>query len=187
MKHRIILGRMGWPRSIVTVACDTCGTPIQREPNQLKRATHSFCGRQCRALFLTQLTGASSPSWKGGRVQGPGPYLRIKVGRQHPMADRSGYVLEHRMVMSNHLGRPLGTDEHVHHINHDPGDNRIENLRVFQGNGAHRRCHQAGRAKRTCWCGRPHEARGLCTIHYAKQRRAASLLPNMHRPRSTVS
>lgn len=39
-------------------------------------------------------------------------------------------VLVHRELMEQHLGRSLGPDEHVHHINENPADNRIENLEI---------------------------------------------------------
>ncbi len=35
-----------------------------------------------------------------------------------------------RVIMEQILGRPLQTDEHVHHINGNPQDDRPENLRV---------------------------------------------------------
>jgi len=39
--------------------------------------------------------------------------------------------LQHRVVMEDHLGRSLRSDAHVHHINEDKSDNRVENLSVM--------------------------------------------------------
>jgi HNH endonuclease len=47
---------------------------------------------------------------------------------------------EHRQIMESHLGRPLTSEETVHHINHNPLDNRIENLRVMT-RAEHTRLH----------------------------------------------
>lgn len=49
----------------------------------------------------------------------------------HPNAYRNGRVLEHHVVMSEILGRPLRKGESVHHLNGVRDDNRPENLELW--------------------------------------------------------
>lgn len=56
----------------------------------------------------------------------------VKLNRpDHPLADRSGFVFEHRQVAFD--AGLIGADAnvHVHHKNHDKQDNRLENLEVL--------------------------------------------------------
>jgi hypothetical protein len=48
--------------------------------------------------------------------------------------------LLHRHLAEQKLGRPLSPDEHVHHGNEKPLDNRVDNLHVLSASD-HRRLH----------------------------------------------
>lgn len=50
-------------------------------------------------------------------------------------------IYQHRLVMQEHLGRELLDTEVVHHINHDPSDNRIENLELIVSHSEHMKQH----------------------------------------------
>lgn len=81
--------------------------------------------------------------WKGGLDQG---YRKVFAGKGHPMANGAGYVLEHRLVMAQHLGRMLTSDEVIHHKNGIRDDNRLENLELTD-HSSHARSHSLGRDK----------------------------------------
>jgi hypothetical protein len=89
-------------------------------------------------------SGADHPHWKGGILDFDG-YNAELVSKSDPMycmANSMGYVMQHRLVMARHLGRPLEKNETVHHINGIRKDNRIENLQLRHGKHGVNQCYE---------------------------------------------
>lgn len=82
--------------------------------------------------------GEDAARWKGGRRKTHG-YVRV-YAPNHPNCTQDGYVMEHRLVMEQHLNRLLADDEEIHHKNHVRDDNRIENLEILS-HQQHRALH----------------------------------------------
>lgn len=80
--------------------------------------------------------GKNHPHYKGGRNINNQGYVNILMEIKDPlylMKNKSGYVMEHRYIMAQKLGRILKLSEHVHHLNGNKQDNRIENLVLIDG------------------------------------------------------
>ncbi len=77
--------------------------------------------------------GRRSYHWKGGKIKDKNGYVLIWQP-EYPNTKSGGYVHEHRLVMSEHLGRPLESYEFIHHKNAIKDDNRIENLELLTQN-----------------------------------------------------
>lgn len=87
-------------------------------------------------------TGAKHGQWRGGRIltgsaRSPREYVLQLLPEDSPFLSMCTgprrYVLEHRLVMARHLGRPLGRHETVHHIDGDSQNNELSNLQLRQG------------------------------------------------------
>jgi hypothetical protein len=91
-----------------------------------------------------KMSGSNNPAWKGGVTlrNRHGSYAAVKYVRcpteYIAMARTDGYVMEHRIIVACILGRTLLRTEVVHHMNHDPTDNRQENLALFSSNKDHK-------------------------------------------------
>ena len=151
----------------------------------------SACGYEPYKPYLSELAkrnrdlairGRRSPNYKGGRIKDKFGYIQIWMP-EHPNAKLGGYVHEHRLIMSQHIGRPLNPNEYVHHKNGITIDDRIENFEKLKI-GQHHSDHKKGKnnpmfgkvgnfRQRHCdWpdCPRPHYGNGFCESHNKKMK-----------------
>jgi len=106
--------------------CEYCGGKFP-----VYKGSTRFCSVSCSNAFIgIGEDGERNPAWKGGVQTANRGYVKIRIVG-HPTADESGYILEHRYVMEQTLGRSLGPGEHVHHKNGKRNDNRPENLELW--------------------------------------------------------
>ncbi len=120
----------------VRTACPDCG----KERWVIRRYATKRC--QSCATVARKLIGDQNPRWKGGVRQGEDGYRYMTVYEDHPFIEMASKVFvhgkcryciaEHRLVMAQHLGRPLLPWELVHHLNDPKDDNRIENLELLK-------------------------------------------------------
>lgn len=98
---------------------------------ETKAIAHGLCQKHYSAwrAFLDAERTPEHRSKRGDSVDKSG-YVS-KYVPEHPNASVSGIVLEHRLVMEQHIGRLLEPHENVHHKNGDRKDNRIENLELW--------------------------------------------------------
>ncbi len=117
-------------------ACVDCGEERWVADYWTKKPNYTGCCLSCVLRRINEKAGPGSlnPNWKGGRQKGKDGYIKVWIAPDdffRPMADKKGYVLEHRLVMAKHLNRCLLPWEIVHHKNGIKDDNRLENLQLL--------------------------------------------------------
>ena len=79
-------------------------------------------------LPLTAPLGTQKKRKIGDKVKNTNGYMEVKIINTE---GNTAWVVEHRLVMEKHLGRPLNSKEEVHHRNAVRHDNRLENLQLW--------------------------------------------------------
>lgn len=126
------IGYKGYGYKYIWHPCVDCGKKrwvklVRNAPVRLR--CHSCANRYNRL-------GTNNSCWRGGRHKIHDGYVMVYLLPDdffRPMANKQGYVLEHRLIMATHLGRNLHPWEIVHHRNgmlNDKGekDNTLSNL-----------------------------------------------------------
>jgi Homeodomain-like domain/HNH endonuclease len=129
------------------------GVSFQKIADRIGRS-HSFVSRIVKKFNIqkSQRMGPDSTGWRGGVYKDSGGYMREWVPLDDPlrvMSLSTGHVLQHRLVMARHLGRPLMRNETIHHIDGDKTNNILSNLQLRHGkHGKHevRYCEDCGSA-----------------------------------------
>lgn len=116
--------------------CKVCGKAFQ----VLKHHPRKTCSKKCHDRLLVENCSKMRPHgnryertiWPQGYVSLGISFLSEEDQKLARAMSRDGRrILEHRLVMAKHLGRPLERKDYVHHLNGNPADNRIENLSIL--------------------------------------------------------
>ncbi len=115
----------------VPVTCGLCKeTRIVKQVTGLMKAGRGICWKCSKEHLL-------GSQYKDGKVKRFGYiylwYKHLTKEEQinyKDMITKSGYILEHRLVMARKLNRSLSRQDIVHHLNGIKNDNRPENLEL---------------------------------------------------------
>lgn len=148
-------------RRQVKKTCPECGQVFEVPQSHKDRRT--YCSYKCRDTSPERLrkaalarAGDKNPMWKQGFHTRRDGYVYELAPLDHHFRSPNGYVLQHRLVMerylvehepsSSHLvsidgGLYLRPELHVHHIDEDKANNRLENL-ICVSAADHRKLHR---------------------------------------------
>lgn len=111
--------------------CKNCGST----ENIITYKYSKFLGYCKKCMYKKKKQGR----YKTGKLIDKDDYVRLSGYQGHPRLFNGGTVFEHIIVMEKHLGYPIPKKMDVHHKNHNPSDNRIENLELITVSEHHRK------------------------------------------------
>lgn len=119
---------------MVQIICDECGKKVNMPTSQFKRSKNHFCSRQCHMKFMNR---ELNPSRMTPEVREKIHNSRVDTGSNKGYQKTYGRHT-HRIIAEQILGRPLKSDEIVHHIDGNKRNNNPDNLMVMtQSEHAH--------------------------------------------------
>ena len=143
--------------------CNFCGKQFERDTAHVKGKRYIFCSRRCLWDFssknknpegyaaLKDFTNMARHFSELNRKLNPTrmtPETKEKIRNSHlGTGEDKTYSKfygrhEHRVVAEQILGRALGSEEVVHHIDGNPRNNQPENLFVFSSQADHAAHHK---------------------------------------------
>lgn len=149
--------------------CSYCGEYFKSfKCYQKRERKNRFCNRECEANFKRSKN--TKDEWFSTTISNGYRCVKLNTGET---------IDEHRLIMAKHIGRELLKTEHVHHINKNKLDNRIENLTLMK-DSEHNNLHSKERIKPLIECKKcgkisKIKARGLCNNCYAFELRYGRL------------
>jgi hypothetical protein len=133
--------------------CHTCGKTFSIYQSKTRESRGLYCSRDCyyeskigkRTSTDTEFKIGHIPAnFKEGNLINSQGYI-LELCKDHPKANRHGYVQQHRLIVERHIGRYLKNEELIHHIDGNKQNNDISNLYLFESNSSHAKYHLAER------------------------------------------
>ena len=120
----------------------------RRHRNKLKakRFGQESIGVDLRGKHGNHAKGPRHPAYRDGITHHVDGYVKVQVGRSHPLSDPNGYAYLHHLVwVSSGKGRPA-TEMLIHHKDEVKTNNRIDNLEL-KSRSEHAKHHDANRRR----------------------------------------
>jgi hypothetical protein len=113
--------------------CLTCATEFLDWPSGKRK----YCSQQCYPRpgwngKVGERKVRNNSNWKGGRIVDDNGRVAVYApGNLDARMGQGQYIFEYRLIAAEKIGRPLTSDEIVHHIDGDPTNNHPDNLQVM--------------------------------------------------------
>lgn len=91
-------------------------------------------------------SSANCHRWSSEKIFTTAGYVKIRVGKEHPLADPNGYAYEHLVVWVSAANERPSNGFILHHTNGYKDDNRLENLELMS-RAEHNRLHNKDKVR----------------------------------------